>query len=434
MLPFLTRLARLAIHTIYRFEVGGAGVPPTGPLIIVSNHGNHIADPAAVLIVARRPIRFLGKAPFFENPLTRWFVRGAGAIPVYRRKDDPSRVDRNEETFRIVKDELAKGAAIGIYPEGMSHNEPAILPLRTGTARIALGAARLTDAPIRIVPIGVFYRHKTRFRSPGMAMVGTPIPWDDLRGRAEDDADAVRELTARIEEGLRQATVSLETWEDAQAVDVAESVYAAEFELEKDPEQRHERFRQVAGALARLRSKDPDRIEPILESVLRFSKVLGDLRLRPEDLHLAPRPRTVWKWIARRSIFFLLATPVVVVGLILFYLPYLATAWIERLLRLSPEVRVTYKIFGGGVIFILWIALLSTLIGLDSRALFGVIAALVLPLFALATLVLVERWREAFLEARTYLVLRQRSSLRDRLLERRRAIARELEGLRKELR
>jgi hypothetical protein len=59
-------------------------------------------------------------------------------------------------------------------------------------------------------------------------VVGAPIPWQDLASRRVEDQEAVRELTSRIEEGLRGVTVNLEGWEDAPLVECAEAVWSAE--------------------------------------------------------------------------------------------------------------------------------------------------------------------------------------------------------------
>src|SRR3989304_4286511 len=75
----------------------------------------------------RRPVRFLAKAPLFGDLKTGWMMRAVGAIPVYRRVDDPTLMDRNTDMFRAVYVSLARGAAVGIFPEGESHSEPSMV-------------------------------------------------------------------------------------------------------------------------------------------------------------------------------------------------------------------------------------------------------------------------------------------------------------------
>src|SRR5687768_2432788 len=227
--PFLSHVANAALHVYYRLHRAGSVVPPTGPVLLVANHPNSLLDPAMVALAARRPVRFLAKAPLFKDPLVGFLVRGAGSIPVYRKADDPSQVGRNEEMFRAVHDALAGGAAVGIFPEGLSHSDPSLAPLKTGAARIALGTLASHNVRVPIVPIGSVFRDKNVFRSEALVTVGQAIAWDDLSADTADDGQAVRELTQRIDRALRDVTVNLDRWEDAALVELAEAIYAAEF-------------------------------------------------------------------------------------------------------------------------------------------------------------------------------------------------------------
>src|SRR5690606_25587955 len=191
-------LARLTASIYYRVRFRGAAIPPAGPVLLVANHPNSLIDPMMVAAAAGRPVRFLAKAPLFDDPKTSWLVRAAAAIPVYRRSDDPALVGRNDEMFSAVHQALANGAAVAIFPEGISHSEPSLAPLRTGAARIALGAASVIGGAFPVIPVGLDFRDKERFRSEALSLVGQAVSWDDLAALGTDDPDAVRELTERI--------------------------------------------------------------------------------------------------------------------------------------------------------------------------------------------------------------------------------------------
>ena len=83
-----------------------------------------------VTAAADRPLRWLAKAPLFDERLVGPLVRATGSIPVYRRQDDPDLVERNASVFEAVHYALAGGAAVGIFPEGLSHSEPSLARLR----------------------------------------------------------------------------------------------------------------------------------------------------------------------------------------------------------------------------------------------------------------------------------------------------------------
>src|SRR5262245_66374522 len=96
LLPLFAAVARLASHIYYKVRFAGPAVP-AGPVLLVANHPNSLLDPTLVVAAGSRPVRFLAKAPLFGDRKIGWVVKAAGAIPVYRKADDPSQMSKNEE-------------------------------------------------------------------------------------------------------------------------------------------------------------------------------------------------------------------------------------------------------------------------------------------------------------------------------------------------
>ncbi|MGH9456671.1 MAG: 1-acyl-sn-glycerol-3-phosphate acyltransferase [Thermoanaerobaculia bacterium] len=428
LLPLVRPFARTAIGLFYRFEVAGERPAATGPLLVVANHPNMAADAGAVIAALPRPVRFLAKAPLFANPVVGAVLRGVGAIPVYRRRDDPGSVERNQETFEAAGDALATGAAVAVFPEGISHGEPALAPLRTGAARIALATAERTGGAFPIVAVGLTYRDKTRFRSRALALVGGAVEWDDLASPPAD-AKAVRELTKRIDRALRRVTVNLETWEDAPAVEAAEAIYAAALGLPRDAESRATRLRDIARMLERLRETDEAAVEPLERAVVSFDAFLRRLGLRPATLDIATRVSVAVRWVAGRVLPFAIVAPFLLVGLVLFFVPYRLTDLLAAR-GAGPEVRASLKILGGCAVYIAWFVVLAVAAGIAFGAAAGLGVFVLLPAVGTATLAAAQWWDRTRREAKTFLLLRSRESLRQRLLARRAELASELERLR----
>jgi len=84
------------------------------------------------------------------------------------------------------------------------------------------------------------------------------VRWEDLADRGAEDQEAVRELTARLEENLRQVTVNLERWEDRPLVECAEAVWSAELGGEGDAAEQVRRAQTAANILADLRRRGGD--------------------------------------------------------------------------------------------------------------------------------------------------------------------------------
>lgn len=322
LLPLFARGSTVATRVFYRLSHEGERVPRGGPVLLVANHPNSLLDPALVASAARRPVRFLAKAPLFTDPAVGWLVRGAGAVPVYRRADDPSLMERNDESFRAAHVALASGAALGIFPEGLSHSEPSLAPVKAGAARIALGAASLLKTEFPILPIGLTFRGKERFRSEALIVVGEPVTWDDLATTGEGDAGAVRELTGRIEGALRRVTINLDRWEDAPLVESAEAIFSAEYPTDPTPAARITRVREAAEALANMRQGNRTEWSALARDVSVHMRVLRVLGLHPHELHTEADVRVAASWVPRQLGFFLFGAPVAALGTVLFYLPY----------------------------------------------------------------------------------------------------------------
>lgn len=431
LLPAIHRLSGIAVRTFYRLEVAGAEVPRHGPVLLVANHPNSLLDAALVMAAARRPVRFLAKAPLFTDRTVGWMVRASGSVPVHRRADDPGEVDRNEDAFREVERALAGGAAVGIFPEGVSHSAPALATLRTGAARIALGAAAQRN--LVIVPVGLSFRDKATFRSGALAVVGPPVRWDDLAG-APPEAGAVRELTRRIECALRELTPNLERWEDAPLVECAERVYVAEHGFQRSEAERVRNLREASEGLARLRRAGNRDGLRLAREVRRHCRTLRALGTGPEALGQAPRGGVALGWTLRHLASFVLGGPVATLGALLFYPPYRATGMLERRAHPEPDVRATVKVLYGALLHLGWTLLLAALAGWLFGIRVGLAVLLLLSLLAFATLAVRDRWSDARGQALRYLQLRRRPELIPYLQERQRALADRLDALRVQLR
>ena len=407
LLPVLSSLCRVTARTFYQLTFAGNPVPAHGPVLLVGNHPNALLDPALLAAAARRPVRFLAKAPLFEPPQLGWLMRAAGCIPVYRRQDDPSLVGQNADTFRAVEEAMVAGAAVGLFPEGVSHDEPALAPLKTGAARIALGTAARLGRSIPIIPVGVVLRDKAIFRSEALVVVGAPVAWDDLAHSSADDIAATRELTRRIERALRRVTVNLEQWEDRPIVETAESIYAAEFDGDADHARRVERLQLTADLLARLRREGDVRWRDLANDIARHGRRLRWLGLRPADLKGKPGLGAVVRWGLRTGpAASLPAVVVAAVGIFLFWLPYRLTGAIAERASPGPGTHATYKALYGFVVFGLWILLLTAVAMAVGGWMAGVVAFVTLPVIGLITLAVSERWSASRDDARRFFILR----------------------------
>lgn len=218
--------------------VGRERVPRKGGVIFVVNHPNALVDPLFLLCLAPRRVSFLAKSTLLRMPVIGALARSLDTLPVYRQQDRSEDTARNAETFRLCRSLLKRGASIAICPEGVSHNEPRLLPLKTGAARIALGAAaKSADAEsleINIVPVGLYYTAKTIFRSGALLRFGAPlaVPAVAMDTNGEPPRDAVAKLSDAIETGLSELIINADCKRTLDIIAAAERIWSSEEEAE----------------------------------------------------------------------------------------------------------------------------------------------------------------------------------------------------------
>lgn len=201
----VSRLSSLVLRALFRevTVVGRHRLADRGPAIVVANHGNGLVDPMVVVYALEAVPRFVVKATLWRRPLLRRVLRGLGVIPVARRQDGAAPGD-NAASFAAAHRALADGAWLAVFPEGTAHDEAHLLPVRTGTARMALGGRAEGARGLQIVPVGIIFEDKLALRSRALAVVGEPLDldaWAKARGEPtvdDSDRDAVADLTATI--------------------------------------------------------------------------------------------------------------------------------------------------------------------------------------------------------------------------------------------
>jgi 1-acyl-sn-glycerol-3-phosphate acyltransferase len=139
----LKRIAVALMRLLFRLEaVGRELVPPTGPVLIVSNHVSML-DPPLVGGSVPRPVFFLAKEELFRIPLFGRLIRALNARPVRRDGSDTRAL---KAALALLQD----GRALLVFPEGTRGVEGEAP--REGKAGVGMLAV-LSGAPV--VPVYV---------------------------------------------------------------------------------------------------------------------------------------------------------------------------------------------------------------------------------------------------------------------------------------
>lgn len=374
------------VHETYRATA-------TGAQLGVSNHFGGFADPLILAHALDRVPRFIARDVIWRYPIAKQMMNFAGAIPVHKREDKGPK--GNDQMFRSTYQALEDGDLVVIFPEGITVDDPAIAPIKTGAARIALGARASGVTDIEIVPTGIHYEDKATLRSKVFVYVGDPLDLDaEILSRVGDSVDvsgtdraAVDELTDEIEDALRRAAPNFADWSEARALNRAAAVAIRNAEGLTPTVDYGEQSR-LASMLAH---RPPEAKRAVVDAMDVYSEDLDAVGV--DDADMVDSLRSGWSFTARllwNILMGLLLVPFAALGLIINIVP-MVLLWLVGRMKSAPAVMATVKplaaMFFFGVTWGFFIWRVSTTESIPGAAIW----VLLLPLYLFALLAIVER-------------------------------------------
>jgi glycerol-3-phosphate O-acyltransferase / dihydroxyacetone phosphate acyltransferase len=341
-------LVRLYFRTIE--EVGDRPGPETRGRVFVSNHWSALIDPILVLTHARCDISPLAKSTLWKLPGLRWLLDLADAVPVVRRRDDPTKpAGANDEMFDRVAVHLARGGNVLVFPEGTSHNEPQMQRLKTGAARMLARAAEAGATELAFQAVGLEFDERDSFRSRAVVAFGPVRPF------GKGDPDAIERATEQMRADLQEMVVEGASWHERRLVLlIAEILDNEEGDLSFAEAVRV--AQAVEHARDELRKSDPELAASVERAVADYAQELEATGL--SDRQLAGKEGDE-KRSRLHPLGFLLA-PLAPIGVVLYWVPY----QVPRLVAARTDEidqRSTFKLGAGLVAYPVWAALLGTL-------------------------------------------------------------------------
>ncbi len=427
---------RAVLRTHYRrCEVYGLErLPRGGPVLLCANHPSAFADAAIIQGVCPRPVHPLARSGLFRNPLLRPLLVLIQAVPIYRRRDGDgdgnNHTARNLDSFDACYRLFAAGKVLLIFPEGESHFSPGLRKVRTGAARLALGALKRNGRAPLLLPVGLNFNTVGQFRSDLLVLLGEPLPVEPLAGEAEDEA-ALR-LTSDIEGALRRVTLNLESWEELDLLRRIERFFVLrEGKYRKRSlKQRFRALQRLSAVQQTLRERAPEQVNSVARRLRQFERLCRRFGVRDYHLTVHYTPWLVTRFVVRTAAV-LAALPAGAWGLLNSVVPY----WLPGRLavRLSSD-RYQYdtaKILLGLLFFSLFWGGQTALADFQWGHTAAGAYALALPPTAAAALYL-RRERERILEnARVFFLFLAKKDLRALLEEKRGELEHELAALAK---
>ena len=432
MYALLRALTGVALRWFYRsIQIDGRErIPRRGPILFVVNHPNALVDALLVGWVVPRRVLLTAKATLFRSPIAARLLQWVVVVPLRRASDEKTahgQLDRsrNEDTFLAVRNALRAGDAVLIFPEGKSHDEPAMAPLRTGAARMALDAWDSGAAPtLAIIPIGLTFERKDTPRTRVLVQVGEALrlqQWCSV-----ERARPVEDLTHEIDARLRAVTLNYASADEAARIVRLASTIAAlvvptqplgQVDRELGVEMNiARRIEQLSTQLNAADSELQSRAYSVVERLEALHRVAAAHRILLEDVGIDLTVRAGLRFTVRESWLLLVAGPVALWGRLNHLIPFRTAEWIAmRSTDSAADPAMRTLVAGAALVLVAYLAQ-TVAVGLLTTPLVGLLYLASLPLAADVNFLLSDRLRRAVQRVRAFFLLSANRGLRESLL------------------
>src|SRR5437667_1462593 len=232
----VARLVRLLLGIYFqRIELfHPERVPLRVPVLFASNHPGSITDSFIIGALVPRQVHFVATVQLFRFKPLAWLLKQCGIIPINRLKDDPRAMRSVMDTFEACFKILERRGAVGIFPEGITYDDSQLKTVKSGAARMALELEHRHRGRLglKIVPVGLTYSAKERYRSAVLVHFGEPILVAEFV--ADHDIhrkESIARLSAEIERRLQSLIVHLPKLEQARVVEAVKRLYLERLKL-----------------------------------------------------------------------------------------------------------------------------------------------------------------------------------------------------------
>ncbi|HYJ79616.1 MAG TPA: 1-acyl-sn-glycerol-3-phosphate acyltransferase [Longimicrobiaceae bacterium] len=405
-------LWRAALFGFFRrVDAQGLGnVPARGPVLLVANHTNAFVDPLLVLTRLRRPVTLTAKSTLRRNPLLRMLMGALDVVELHRAQDveQGASLARNVDALGELGRRLAAGGAVCIFPEGVSHSDPGLRPFRSGAARVALDFVAQHPA-LAIVPVGIHFEAKERFRSAAGVVFGEPF--DAAEWARRNPGGGPRGLTEEIEARIRALTTNFSAERDvetfARAAELLEVAGTAPPPLGREPAAdlaaRVRTVHRLQAGRAWLAQRRRAGLEALEERIAALYRRLGALGITAPELFLpVEAPRAAF-FVFRELEIVLIGLPIALWGTVNGWLPYRTLRALVRRMSTDRDHFASNAVFMSLPVFAAFWALQATVVALLTSPFWTVLYLLSLPYAGAVALLYRDRAGGAWRRARTFL-------------------------------
>jgi len=143
---------------------GSENIPKNKPVLLLSNHQNALIDALLIATQIKGFAYYLTRANVFNNKIIAKILNFFGLMPVYRKRDGYSQLEKNQAIFDYCADLFVENQKVLVFPEGNHNIARRVRSLSKGFTRIVFNALEKNPGlDLQILPLGLNYQKADDF-------------------------------------------------------------------------------------------------------------------------------------------------------------------------------------------------------------------------------------------------------------------------------
>ncbi len=379
----------ITLHFFFRKIVftGRNHIPKDAASILIANHSASFLDAMLLGVLMSRPMHFYARSDIFRKPWANRILRSFHMIPIYNVEHGKEDLHRNMETFSEGEAVLNNKGLLLVFPEGTSRVERIMLPLKKGTARVALQTESRRDfrLGLTVIPVGINYSAH-RFRADILIHAGEPTAVDDYEQvYRENPARAITQLTRELESKFSRTILYVSQPERTNYINRLLELYRADTFHPLDHVKGVPVLQMEKEICDKVSEMPVDEYEQRWADLQRYDHLLRTCRLM--DTSVNGR----YKFIIVHQLLLLLFTPFFLASVLLNSVPLRFAKWVADTKVTRIDFYTSVANAAGGFGYFLWWLILMGVAAVIGNTWFW-IAVLAAPLLLFIGI----RWWEAF--------------------------------------
>jgi len=391
---FFEILLKIAVRIYFRnkYVSGKENIPSGRPVMFVANHPGAFMDPIVIGTYANRSLYYIARGESFKNKLAAWFFRRIHMIPVYRKEETPELTHKNTDVFKACFEHFERGRSLMIFPEGSSKIEYRLRKVKSGAARIALGAENQNNfgLGLMIVPVGLTYSNPKNFRTDVHVSFGKPLNLKEYQKEYEkDNFSTAKQLTKDIENAIKAQMLFIENNENDEVFDQLQSLYFEEMikrfeEPNLSKEEKLSLKNELVKAVDYFKSFSPDLSKKLQQLLNEYFEQINEIERKFPDFNkrLIGGKTSLTKHVLKLIFGF----PLFLFGLISNYLPYRFSGFLAEKTSQRDDFTGGLRLVIGTFTFLFYFIGLTILINIYFPFVYAFVLVFIMPFFGMIAL------------------------------------------------